>query len=356
MNFKNSKLTVDVFGMSVGSIGWVTHAVNFAVALRPLASVRFRTARREVLRGMGGGLRAALIAGLWKGPGDFGVVISGQPFRRERSARWIVWETTELPAAQRELCETVEYLWTPSKWGRENLISNGIDQARIAVVPEGVDTKFFTPKPKSQGRFRFLMVGKWEERKFQVGLLNAFNQEFNSNEPVELFLHANNPYIPGFSLRDTVRESGVPDNGNVILGEGPCAIGSLRELYRSADCFVLPTRSEGWGLPILESMACGVPAIVTAYSAPTDYVTEENGYPLDVERMVEAHDDHFSIHGGMWAEPSVPHLRHLMRQAYENRGELAEKGRIARITAERFSWDNSASFALDTIKKSLESC
>lgn len=182
-------------------------------------------------------------------------------------------------------------------------------------MPEGVNTEFFKPSPKKEGRFRFLMVGKWETRKFTEGLLHAFVKEFSTREPVELYLHAHNSYIKGFSAKDRVEKAGINNEGNIILGS-PCSMPVLRSLYQSADCFVLPTRAEGWGLPILESMACGVPAIVTKYSAPVDYVDETNGYPLRVEKMVEAHCEDFGIHSGMWAEPDIDHLRHLMRQAF----------------------------------------
>ena len=244
----------------------------------------------------------------------------------------------------------VEFLWTPSQWGRENSIANGYPAQRIAVVPEGVTTDFYTPAAHraTRSRFRFLMVGKWEVRKFCEGLLHAFTKEFKPNEPVELYLHAHNPYVPSFSLAKRVAATGVSNGHSIVLGT-PCDQRSLRELYRSADCFVLPTRAEGWGLPILESMACGVPAIVTRYSAPLDYVTDDNGYLINVARMIEAHDDEFGIRTGLWAEPDEAHLRYLMRQAYENRGDLLVKGQMARQGAESFSWRAAARKALDEI-------
>lgn len=149
-----------------------------------------------------------------------------------------------------------------------------------------------------------------------------------------------------------MEQAGFRDIGHVILGK-PCTREALRELYRSADCFVLPTRAEGWGLPILESMACGVPAITTRYSAQLDYVDEQNGYLLDVARMVAAHDEDFHIHTGLWAEPDIAHLRHLMRTAFQDRQQLREKGLNARRTAEQFTWKKSAEIALQAVHRHL---
>lgn len=354
MQLLDRRIHIDIFGESRGATGWVTHAVNFASAMNRLTPVCFRTQyRQEAVLGLAGSFRGALFRGLRNKPSEFGVVIRGTPFAQERSARWIVWETTVLPAAQRELCATTRFLWAPSTWGRNNLIANGIDAARIAVVPEGVDAGFFRPGPRQPGRFRFLMVGKWENRKFTEGLVRAFAEEFKAGEPVELYLQAHNPYLANFSLKAKIEATGVEDKGNIILGE-PCPLNALKGLYQSADCFVLPTRAEGWGLPILESMACGIPAIVTHYSAPVDYINESNGYPLQVARMVEAHDDDFGIHTGMWAEPDVAHLRYLMRAAYQDREQRIEKGRQARLTAERFTWHAAADIALRTIRQHLD--
>src|SRR3712207_7858290 len=51
-------------------------------------------------------------------------------------------------------------------------------------------------------------------------------------------------------------------------------------LFPYTTLFRSPTRGEGWGMPVLEAMACGLPTIATAWSGPTDFLTDEVGYPL----------------------------------------------------------------------------
>src|SRR3546814_4496952 len=48
-------------------------------------------------------------------------------------------------------------------------------------------------------------------------------------------------------------------------------------IYTACDAFVAPARAEGWDLPVIEAMACGLPTIVTGYSGPTEFVGEPAG-------------------------------------------------------------------------------
>ena len=52
-------------------------------------------------------------------------------------------------------------------------------------------------------------------------------------------------------------------------------------MYRAADAYVIPTRGEGWGMPITEAMSMGIPAIVTGWSGTADFVTDRVGYTLN---------------------------------------------------------------------------
>lgn len=71
-----------------------------------------------------------------------------------------------------------------------------------------------------------------------------------------------------------------------------------------------------------------LPVIATNWSGPTEYLTEENSYPLIVDRMSEVMEGPFKGH--LWAEPSVTKFRVLMRHVMDNVNEAKAKGRIAR--------------------------
>ena len=59
--------------------------------------------------------------------------------------------------------------------------------------------------------------------------------------------------------------------------------------YGAVDVLVQPSRGEGWGLPMVEAMACGTPVIGTRWSGPAEFLTEENGYPLRTDGLVPNH-------------------------------------------------------------------
>ena len=262
---------------------------------------------------------------------------------------FVVWETSIVPVDKiRILCELDE-LWTPSEWGRTMLVRNGIPEGKVFIVPEGVDTDRFRPSGAAPHQpFRFLCVGKWEVRKGIDDLVRAYCAEFDAAEPVELVLHCFNRYLPHLDPESRVRQL-VSGSHPAIRISAPCGPAELASLYAQSHAFVLPTRAEGWGLPIMEAMACGLPVIVTNYSAPADYVHCGNAYPIRVERMIDVFDPDFFPAGcelGQWAQPDLSHLRHLMRHVFNNREEAAEKGRIARQeVCERWTWKHAAAIA-----------
>jgi glycosyltransferase involved in cell wall biosynthesis len=117
----------------------------------------------------------------------------------------------------------------------------------------------------------------------------------------------------------------------------------LGSLYRSADCLVAASRGEGWNMPLIEAMACGLPAIATDWGAHTEFLHAGIAYPLRSRRTVPAIAKCPYYTGFSWADPDPDHLRHLLREVYENRDEARRRGQAAAAEmASRWTWQNTA--------------
>lgn len=227
-----------------------------------------------------------------------------------------VWETMRIPKNELAHLNDIAQIWIPSSWGRKVMINNGLEAARVRVrvVPEGVNIQRFKPNTSSRAekslkQFRFLCVGKWEERKGINLLVEAFSRAFRPGDTVELVLNCNNSRMPGFSLEQAVNHVEVAPHAPIRISY-PAPDKDMAEIYTACDAFVLASRGEGWGLPIIEAMASELPVIVTNYSAYLDYVTSDNAYLLNVERIVEVNDPlHFDPEQDfvLWAEPDRKH-------------------------------------------------
>ena len=76
----------------------------------------------------------------------------------------------------------------------------------------------------------------------------------------------------------------------------------MPRLYKAADAFVLPTRGEGWGLPLLEAMAMGLPAIATNFSGHLDFMLPHLSHLIEVDAIVAPKDRSLYDPSIRWAE------------------------------------------------------
>lgn len=267
-----------------------------------------------------------------------------------------VWEGTVVPPAWRGGLAEAETLWVPSAWGRAILEDNGY--RHVEVVPEGVDPAIFHAGVEPAAAvarlpgFKFVTIGKWEDRKGTEMLLRAFDQEFADEPEATLLLAAHNVFRPDFDPRPEIRRLGLrrPEAIRPVAPFRDHA--GTAALLAGCDAAVFPTRAEGWGLPILEAMACGLPTIVTAYSAPTAYANAGNSFPLEYRLVPMPADPRTSHSGGVWAEPDHDHLRHLMRTVFEDRAAARARGaRAAADVAAGWTWDHAADVAVAALER-----
>ncbi len=271
----------------------------------------------------------------------------------KRRIFYTMLESTRLPPYWVQSLNTVDEVWTPSHWGKQCFKESGVT-VPVNVVPGGVPLELFNPQiepaiPPSD-LFRYLMERKWEHRKGYDVAVRAYSEEFHDGENVELLLNCMtiNYFVTNFNVWEALYRLRLnPNHAAISVIREPIEdYHNMGRLYRSANCFLAPTRGEGWNLPLLEAFACGVPCIATDWSAQTEYITDENCILLKKNKVVPSVNPNQIyqeyLRYGEWIDPDIGELRGKMRWAYENRSELAKYGRTAAFDSHKWTWDESA--------------
>ena len=149
---------------------------------------------------------------------------------------------------------------------------------RLAYFPNGVDTKRFAPAPdgaRDRAQRHVLYAGRLESEKNVARLIDAL--AVISELPVRLVV------VGDGSLRDELaqqaRRVGLP-----VDFKGVVPHGELPRYFRDADCFVLPSLTEGHPKVLVEAMACGVPCAASARGGiPSILEDEVSGLLFDPE-------------------------------------------------------------------------
>ena len=217
----------------------------------------------------------------------------------QRSWIYSMFETTHTPKSWIEILNKAEEILVPSSWLVESWKEQGVKRP-IHVYGHGVDPEVFFPLERpDRETYTFLHYGRLSLRKGTDLVYRAFVEEFSHGEDVRLVLKDTVPFCPV-----------LIEDPRVKWIHATYSKEQMRELMREADCFVFPTRGEGFGLPPLEAMATGLPTIVTNWSGPVDYADPADTlllpYRLDRAFEFETIYQEFLAPGektGEWAEP-----------------------------------------------------
>jgi glycosyltransferase involved in cell wall biosynthesis len=278
---------------------------------------------------------------------------------------WVVvqpWEFGGLPDAWiGPLRDQVDELWCYTHWLKDCAVKSGVPPEKIRVVPCGVDAEFYRPDGpryplKTKKRFKFLFLGGMLPRKGADIAVNAFLRAFKPDDDVCLVVKAfgvNTHYRNAKSLPQQIEALSrrYPEVPEIEYLDEDVTDEEIAALYRACDALVHPFRGEGFGLPIAEAMASGLPVLVTGYGPVLDFCDAESAYMIPcVETPVETAQ---AAAAGSWmVEPDQAALSALMRQVYEApeaARAVGERGR-SRIV-QKFSWQQAGAAALQGIRR-----
>jgi glycosyltransferase involved in cell wall biosynthesis len=299
------------------------------------------------------------------GPCDVHVRHQWPPcFTPPQEGHWVMiqpWEYGRVPKEWVAPMSTlVDEIWVPSRHVFRSFVSSGIPSDRVRVIPNGVNTSLFSPDAKpyplaTTRKFKFLFVGGTIWRKGVDILLQAYRDAFSRNDDVVLVIKdlGQNSFYRGQGAGEAIRAiQSDPDAPAILYMTDMLAESDMPGLFTASDCLVHPYRGEGFGLPVLEAMACGVPVIVTAGGATDDFCTDEIGCRVLSQRKGFVSQDIDFVGGSGWVlEPDVRALGHSMRHVFEHLGEARDKAAkaLAHVRTD-YTWEKVGTQVLDRIR------
>jgi len=270
------------------------------------------------------------------------------------------FEATEAPEVWIKYCNMMNEVWVPTEWDRKKFVKAGVN-VPIYVIHQGIDPNYFHPdyapmQTDAKETFKFVVNSAWFPRKNLHNLVVAFQSEFKRGEDVCLVLKTIN-----LGLNKGIKEElkdipSDPDSANVYVKEELLSNHQLPSLYTMADCFLMPSRGEAWGLPVFEALACGVPTITTGYGAPNELLRDKEGKAFPGVHFIDytetmAVDKYVYMEGKKWAEPNMVEFAKKMRYVYLHRREEKAKAlETSKIIRKEFTWDKAAKQIKERLK------
>ena len=272
------------------------------------------------------------------------------------------WEYGSLPVEWvQRVNDLADEVWAPSTFVRDLYVQSGVDANRVQVIPNGVDTALFTPDTPplpihSRKQFRFLFVGGTIARKGIDLLLKAYTQSFSADDDVALVVKdmGTGGIYQGQGLGDHIRQIRQnPRAPEIVYFDQDLSARDIAALYTACHCLVHPYRGEGFALPVLEAMSCGLPVIVTAGGATDDFIDDAVGYRISAKKQAFGNREISGMKtvGDLWMlEPDSQMLTDTLAHVFRHREEAQEKGRNGRRRAEAaWTWQHAAQRVLDRI-------
>jgi glycosyltransferase involved in cell wall biosynthesis len=174
------------------------------------------------------------------------------------------------------------------------------------------------------------------QRKNPMAVVNAFKRAFKANgyaRPAHLVLKTMNADLVPDSARP-MREA-LQDDPDIILIEKTLTREETLALIFACDAVVTLHRSEGLGLLVAEAMVLGKPVIATDYSATTELVTPDTGWPVDY-CLTPVHEGMYPFHEGQfWADADIDHAAWQMRRVMDDQPDVERRVAAARALISR---------------------
>ncbi len=253
-----------------------------------------------------------------------------------------IWDRILLKWVSKVSARKAQIIFTPSEFSKREVIKHyQVNPEKIFVILEATDSNFkqitdqnklAAVKRKYQIKDKFIFyVGSIFNRRHLAEVIEAFGRLASELTDYQFLVAGVNHTAPFIDIDGLVKEINQKLGRQAVLRQDYLEEYDLVPVYNAADLFIWLSDYEGFGLPVLEAMACGTP-VVTSSSGSLPEVTGQAAIYLDDNSDREAIA--YAIYQGLTNQ--------------ELRQKLITKG-LTR--ADNFSWQKCAQKSLDALLK-----
>lgn len=235
-------------------------------------------------------------------------------------------------------CKAADRIITISQFSKQEIIKYlGVDDRKIEVMPVGVDFNTFKICKDSKvidsvkkkygidGSY-FLYLGTLEPRKNIVRMIDAYAMLKRENESVPKFVIAGRKGWMYDEIFERVKKYGIEKD---VIFTGYVEENEVPLLMNGAEAFLFVSLYEGFGMPILEAMACGTPVITSNTASMPEVIGD----------------------CGILVNPLSPEeIKNGMKRIIENKFEADDMAKRALERSKCFTWENAAKKVLSVFK------
>lgn len=256
-----------------------------------------------------------------------------------------------------DACNNMDHIIVPSKFTKNVLKRSGILKTEVSVIPEWYNTfideetridDISNELNKIKTGFNFLIISQLNSTNALDDRKNIFNtikwlcEEFKADSNVGIILKTNSGKGTTIDKKITkniltqmlsaIKKKNFP---KVYLVHGNMKKEEVADFYKREDvkCYVSATRGEGYGLPLVDAAAAGIPVIATNWSGHLDFLKDKFtkvNYSMTTIRK-EKVDNRIFLDGFRWAEPDENDFKHKVREIYKNFQEKKEIANLLKI-------------------------
>ena len=243
-----------------------------------------------------------------------------------------------------------------SAFCRDVLVAAGVEEARLSVVPMGYTHGIAGAEPGELPRARGLKLlhvtsASDLERNGTDIALDAFEAAFAPDDDVTLVVrgYAGRSDAAGARIAALAARGYDVRHLPVFFGER-----QLGRFLGAFDALLAPFRGEGFGIKLLDAMACGVPPIAPFFGGPRDFLTAETAFEVSYDLVpVRGGYDYRQLplgNGPVWAGPRTDAVAATLRSLLADPAQAARRGAAAREHARsRFSWAGTTDRILEIL-------